>query len=39
MNLSVILRSEAVKERRNFSFMGLDFSRSMPRIGILVFSD
>jgi len=28
-----------VKELINFSFRGFDFSRSMPRIGIFVFSD
>jgi len=28
-----------MKELRNFSFRGFDFSRSMPRVGIFVFSD
>jgi len=30
---------EAVKELENFTFRGFDFSRSMPRICIFVFSD
>jgi len=28
-----------VKELRDFSFRGFDFSRSIPRIGIFIFSD
>jgi len=30
---------EIVKEVKNFSFWGFDLSRSMPRVGIFVFSD